>query len=286
MWVSARTCLQVDERPQRPAAWRGQTRGHAGPCLACVRRRTCPPACPASAPMTTCAPPPPFTACTPSRRRWAGCPCAVTLRGVAGFPIVLHPLHALQCECGRLGRRVSAAYPPPRAIIRLLCIPYANPPLQLAPVPSSGIESMETDSFVLHCFQTPTGVKFIVSARPGARRLEEFLRKVYELYADFVLKVRTSPPNVTLVRQVDGAMACVCPRRFPPPPRISSTPPPRAHPCSHTAPAPPHRNAQGMCRCCCGAPPAPPLARVPRTPFTKRTCPFVATSSTPPSRRT
>ena len=28
-----------------------------------------------------------------------------------------------------------------------------------------------------------------MSARPGARRVDEFLRKVYELYADFALKV-------------------------------------------------------------------------------------------------
>lgn len=59
---------------------------------------------------------------------------------------------------------------------------------QLAPVTSSGIEAVDTDSFALQCFQTPTGIKFIVSARPGARRLDEFLRKIYELYADYVLK--------------------------------------------------------------------------------------------------
>ena len=31
-------------------------------------------------------------------------------------------------------------------------------PCQLAPVVSTGIEVMETDSFTLHCFQTPTGM--------------------------------------------------------------------------------------------------------------------------------
>lgn len=82
---------------------------------------------------------------------------------------------------------------------------------QLSPEPkSSGIEILEADTFKLHCFQTLTGrlrhghlfqldfsfhlgtfvagVKFIVVAEPIQSGMDQLLKKIYELYADFVLK--------------------------------------------------------------------------------------------------
>lgn len=91
---------------------------------------------------------------------------------------------------------------------------------QLSPEPkSSGIEVLEADTFKLHCFQTLTGiylrtyeihylkkdfsslvrvqveilfsitgVKFMIVAEPTETRLEILLKKIYELYADYVLK--------------------------------------------------------------------------------------------------
>lgn len=60
---------------------------------------------------------------------------------------------------------------------------------QLSPEPkSSGIEILEADTFKLHCFQTLTGVKFMVVAEPIQAGLEVLLKKIYELYADFALK--------------------------------------------------------------------------------------------------
>lgn len=85
---------------------------------------------------------------------------------------------------------------------------------QLSPEPkSSGIEVLEADTFKLHCFQTltgirrhdwvvyglsrdnfynilvlRTGVKFMMVAEPTEVRLEILLRKIYELYADYVMK--------------------------------------------------------------------------------------------------
>ncbi|RWS16859.1 trafficking protein particle complex subunit 4-like protein [Dinothrombium tinctorium] len=55
----------------------------------------------------------------------------------------------------------------------------------------SGIEVLETDNFRLNCFQTLTGVKFIIISdlspiNPGSK--ESLLRKIYELYADYALK--------------------------------------------------------------------------------------------------
>ena len=59
---------------------------------------------------------------------------------------------------------------------------------QIAPVVSSGIEKIETDSFKLQCYQTLTGVKFIITATPGTTDLEGLLQNIYELYSDYVLK--------------------------------------------------------------------------------------------------
>uniref|UniRef100_A0A6Q2X4A0 Trafficking protein particle complex subunit n=1 Tax=Esox lucius TaxID=8010 RepID=A0A6Q2X4A0_ESOLU len=60
---------------------------------------------------------------------------------------------------------------------------------QLSPeVGSSGIEMLETDMFKLHCFQTLTGIKFIVLADPRQSGIDALLRKIYEIYSDFALK--------------------------------------------------------------------------------------------------
>ncbi|XP_006642231.1 trafficking protein particle complex subunit 4 [Lepisosteus oculatus] len=60
---------------------------------------------------------------------------------------------------------------------------------QLSPeVGSSGIEMLETDTFKLHCFQTLTGIKFIVLADPRQSGIDALLRKIYEIYSDYALK--------------------------------------------------------------------------------------------------
>ncbi|XP_055710359.1 trafficking protein particle complex subunit 4 [Phlebotomus papatasi] len=60
---------------------------------------------------------------------------------------------------------------------------------QLSPEPkSSGIEMLETETFKLNCFQTLTGVKFILISEPSQAGMEILLKKIYELYADYVLK--------------------------------------------------------------------------------------------------
>ena len=61
---------------------------------------------------------------------------------------------------------------------------------QVAPTKSNGIDRLDADSFTLRCFQSLSGVKFVVTAAPGTPELEGFLKSVYELYADYVLKVR------------------------------------------------------------------------------------------------
>lgn len=60
---------------------------------------------------------------------------------------------------------------------------------QLSPVPgSSGIKTLEADTFRLQCFQTITGIKFMAITDPTHAGLEPLLKKIYELYSDFALK--------------------------------------------------------------------------------------------------
>lgn len=62
-------------------------------------------------------------------------------------------------------------------------------PLTL-PRHSTGIESLQTSRFLMSCFQTPTGSKFLLFTDPAmeAKAVDVILRKCYELYADFVMK--------------------------------------------------------------------------------------------------
>jgi len=59
---------------------------------------------------------------------------------------------------------------------------------QIAPVVCAGIDRFETDSFKLQCFQSLTGVKFIVTATPETSDLDALLFAIYDIYADYVLK--------------------------------------------------------------------------------------------------
>ena len=52
----------------------------------------------------------------------------------------------------------------------------------------TGIQKIETGSFVLHSLSTLTGVKFVVTSTPETQGVEKFAASVYELYADYVLK--------------------------------------------------------------------------------------------------
>lgn len=58
------------------------------------------------------------------------------------------------------------------------------------PPASTGIELLETENFRLNCFQTLTGVKFIVISdftHPSSTK-DTFLKRLYEIYADYALK--------------------------------------------------------------------------------------------------
>lgn len=62
---------------------------------------------------------------------------------------------------------------------------------QLSPVSSAygfGIETLETDSYVLQAYRPDTGVQFFVTADLKTENLAGFLREIYSLYADYVMK--------------------------------------------------------------------------------------------------
>lgn len=54
--------------------------------------------------------------------------------------------------------------------------------------PKTGIEVLETDRFRLTCFQTQTGTKFLLFTDPLMTNIDAVMKKVYELYADYVMK--------------------------------------------------------------------------------------------------
>ncbi|KAF1999451.1 Sybindin-like protein, partial [Amniculicola lignicola CBS 123094] len=67
----------------------------------------------------------------------------------------------------------------------------ANAP-NLAPTPfnsrATGIEVLESSHFRMQCFQTLTGTKFLLFTEPQQPNIDSMIKKIYELYADFVMK--------------------------------------------------------------------------------------------------
>ena len=61
-------------------------------------------------------------------------------------------------------------------------------PIPTPGVPSTGIEVLESENFRLQCFQTLTGTKFLLFTEPHQPNVDAISRKVYELYADYVMK--------------------------------------------------------------------------------------------------
>ncbi|KAL9936531.1 hypothetical protein V8E36_004599 [Tilletia maclaganii] len=62
---------------------------------------------------------------------------------------------------------------------------------QLNPVPnkrSTGLESLEADTFRMTVLLTGTGVKFVLVTPPTQQNAGAILQKVYETYADVVMK--------------------------------------------------------------------------------------------------
>merc|ERR1712226_97427 len=77
-------------------------------------------------------------------------------------------------------------------------------PCQVADNRHGGIELLETESIHLHCYQTPTGTKFLVESEPmfnSSSVVQPLMRRIYQLYADFALK----DPFYTIEMPIKGA---------------------------------------------------------------------------------
>ncbi|KAI8056951.1 Sybindin-like protein [Syncephalis plumigaleata] len=60
---------------------------------------------------------------------------------------------------------------------------------KISPIPgSSGIEMIEADTFRIYCFQTLTGIKFLLITDPQHANADQHTRKIYEFYADYAMK--------------------------------------------------------------------------------------------------
>ncbi|KAJ1645216.1 hypothetical protein LPJ64_003185 [Coemansia asiatica] len=55
-------------------------------------------------------------------------------------------------------------------------------------VKDSGIQTIDTKNFRIHCYQTPTGIKFMAATDLLETKLSDVLVKMYGLYSDYALK--------------------------------------------------------------------------------------------------
>jgi len=53
---------------------------------------------------------------------------------------------------------------------------------------NDGIELIEGEGLILCCFQTRTGIKFVITAEPGTRFIQNVLKEIYVAYTDCALK--------------------------------------------------------------------------------------------------
>ncbi|KAF2831582.1 Sybindin-like protein [Ophiobolus disseminans] len=71
--------------------------------------------------------------------------------------------------------------------------PVPNPlPASTAPSPfinrPTGLEVLESSHFRIQCFQTQTGTKFLLFTEPQQPNVDAMIKRIYELYADYVMK--------------------------------------------------------------------------------------------------
>ncbi|KAK6865756.1 sybindin-like family protein [Apiospora arundinis] len=111
---------------------------------------------------------------------------AGTFHGVHAITARLNPLTGAP---GRPLPRPAAAVPPPvqRQSRRRFGRRFGRAPPQPAGAPS-GLEVMETENFRLQCFNTQTGTKFLLFTDTMQANVDVAMRKVYDLYADYVMK--------------------------------------------------------------------------------------------------
>lgn len=60
---------------------------------------------------------------------------------------------------------------------------------RVSPVPqSSGVSVIETSKFAIHCFQTLSGIKFLLICDRGQFAPDAVMNRVYQIFSDYVMK--------------------------------------------------------------------------------------------------
>lgn len=107
---------------------------------------------------------------------------AGTFHGYGQTLLLSHSaLKLTYCSVHAITARLNPVKPPP-----------ANPPggntIPSRPEPPSGLEVLETENFRMQCFNTMTGTKFLLFNDTTQTNVDVIMRKIYDLYADYVMK--------------------------------------------------------------------------------------------------
>ncbi|CAO3698617.1 unnamed protein product [Rhizopus stolonifer] len=63
---------------------------------------------------------------------------------------------------------------------------------------SSGIEMLEAENFKLYCNQSLTGTKFLLITSPQLNNVDAHMKRIYDLYSDFVMKNPFHTPEMPI----------------------------------------------------------------------------------------
>ncbi|CEG65335.1 hypothetical protein CU097_013551 [Rhizopus azygosporus] len=63
---------------------------------------------------------------------------------------------------------------------------------------STGIQMLEAENFKLYCHQTLTGTKFLLITAPQLNNVDSYMKRIYDLYSDFVMKNPFHTPEMPI----------------------------------------------------------------------------------------
>ncbi|PVV03324.1 hypothetical protein BB560_002213 [Smittium megazygosporum] len=61
-----------------------------------------------------------------------------------------------------------------------------------------GVELIEAEGLLIHCFQTPTGLMFVLICDNQLFQSEPMMYKIYQIYSDYVLKNPFHTPDMPI----------------------------------------------------------------------------------------
>lgn len=100
--------------------------------------------------------------------------------------LTTHPKKSVHAITARLNPVKSN--PDGRPLSNSSTIPGVPGGILTRPEPPSGLEVLESENFRLQCFNTLTGVKFLLFTDTTQTNVDVIIRRIYELYSDYVMK--------------------------------------------------------------------------------------------------